>query len=229
MKEHSLNLNANEYLPLRDVVFTTLRRAIITGEFTPGERLMEVSLARQLGVSRTPVREAIRKLELEGLVTMIPRKGAQVSHITEKSLRDVVEVRMVLEEYAVALACERITSANCKELARLHQEFSLAVEKGDVLDIAEKDERFHDAIFRATDNDRLISIINSLREQFYRYRLEYVKDISQWSTLVNEHLALLNAIREGRKQKAAAIMKTHLTNQLDEVIARLHEQDAYLP
>ena len=199
MKEHSLNLNANEYLPLRDVVFTTLRRAIITGEFTPGERLMEVSLARQLGVSRTPVREAIRKLELEGLVTMIPRKGAQVSHITEKSLRDVVEVRMVLEEYAVALACERITSSDCKELARLHEEFSLAVEKGDVLDIAEKDERFHDAIFRATDNDRLISIINSLREQFYRYRLEYVKDISQWSTLVNEHLALLNAIREVQK------------------------------
>ncbi len=80
----------NEYLPLRDVVFNTLRRAIITGEFAPGERLMEISLANRLGVSRTPVREAIRKLELEGLVIMIPRKGAQVAKITEKSLRDVL-------------------------------------------------------------------------------------------------------------------------------------------
>ena len=71
------NFNVNEYLPLRDVVFNTLRQAIITGEFAPGERLMEISLANRLGVSRTPVREAIRKLELEGLVIMIPRKGAQ--------------------------------------------------------------------------------------------------------------------------------------------------------
>ncbi len=81
----------NEYLPLRDVVFNTLRRAIITGEFAPGERLMEISLANRLGVSRTPVREAIRKLELERLVIMIPRKGAQVAKITEKSLRDVLK------------------------------------------------------------------------------------------------------------------------------------------
>ena len=73
------NFNVNEYLPLRDVVFNTLRQAIITGEFAPGERLMEISLANRLGVSRTPVREAIRKLELEGLVIMIPRKGAQVA------------------------------------------------------------------------------------------------------------------------------------------------------
>ena len=89
------HVNMNEYLPLRDVVFNTLRRAIITGEFAPGERLMEISLANRLGVSRTPVREAIRKLELEGLVIMIPRKGAQVAKITEKSLRDVIEIRCV--------------------------------------------------------------------------------------------------------------------------------------
>ena len=77
----------NEYLPLRDVVFNTLRRAILRGELKPGERLMEIQLANKLGVSRTPIREAIRKLELEGLVLMIPRKGAEVAEITEKNLR----------------------------------------------------------------------------------------------------------------------------------------------
>ena len=73
----------DEYLPLRDVVFNTLRQAILRGELKPGERLMEIQLANKLGVSRTPIREAIRKLELEGLVLMIPRKGAEVAEITE--------------------------------------------------------------------------------------------------------------------------------------------------
>ena len=94
------NMTVNEYMPLRDVVFYTLRQAILKGEMEPGERLMEIQLAKKLGVSRTPIREAIRKLELEGLVIMIPRRGAEVAGITEKALRDVLEVRRSLEELA---------------------------------------------------------------------------------------------------------------------------------
>ena len=90
--QDNLQVNINEFLPLRDVVFNTLRQAILTGELKPGERLMEIHLANKLGVSRTPIREAIRKLELEGLVTMIPRRGAEVAQITEKSMNDVLEV-----------------------------------------------------------------------------------------------------------------------------------------
>ena len=82
--ENNFKVNMNEYLPLRDVVFNTLRQAILKGELAPGERLMEIQLAEKLGVSRTPIREAIRKLELEGLVLMIPRKGAEVAKISEK-------------------------------------------------------------------------------------------------------------------------------------------------
>ena len=107
MKEFTMNVN--EYLPLRDVVFNTLREAILRGDLEPGERLMEIALANRLGVSRTPIREAIRKLELEGLVVMIPRRGAQVASITKKDLQDVLEVRSSLEVLATELACERIT------------------------------------------------------------------------------------------------------------------------
>lgn len=213
----------NEYLPLRDVVFNTLRRAIITGEFAPGERLMEISLANRLGVSRTPVREAIRKLELEGLVIMIPRKGAQVAKITEKSLRDVIEIRCVLEEFAASLACERITPEGRENLKDSHENFVEAVKNGDILDIVEKDERFHDAIFQATSNERLITIINNLREQFYRYRMEYVKDIEQHSVLVNEHELLLRAIYDGDSETAKRIMRTHLQNQQEGVIQAIQE------
>ena len=109
-------VNMNEYLPLRDVVFNTLRKAILRGELKPGERLMEIQLANKLGVSRTPIREAIRKLELEGLVLMIPRKGAEVAQITEKNMQDVLEVRKALEELSVQLACERITPEQVEEM-----------------------------------------------------------------------------------------------------------------
>ena len=100
--------NTNDYLPLRDVVFNTLRESILKGEMKPGERLMEIHLANKLGVSRTPIREAIRKLELEGLVTMIPRRGAEVAQITAKGLRDVLEVRQALDALAMELACEDV-------------------------------------------------------------------------------------------------------------------------
>ena len=107
--DYNLKVTMNEYLPLRDVVFNTLRQAILKGELEPGERLMEIQLAERLGVSRTPIREAIRKLELEGLVLMIPRKGAEVAKISARSLRDVLEVRRALEELAIELACQRMS------------------------------------------------------------------------------------------------------------------------
>ena len=100
MREESSNMKINEYLPLRDIVFQTLRKAILNGELEPGERLMETQLGEKLGVSRTPIREAIRKLELEGLVIMVPRKGAQVAQFTGKDIQDVLEVRASLEALA---------------------------------------------------------------------------------------------------------------------------------
>ena len=171
-----LKMDVNDYLPLRDVVFNTLRQAILRGEMEPGERLMEIQLAQKLGVSRTPIREAIRKLELEGLVIMIPRKGAEVAHITEKDMRDVLEVRCTLEELAVALACKNVTPERIMDLRAANKVFESAIVSKDVVNIVDADVQFHDTIYAMTDNDRLIQIINKLREQMYRYRLEYVKD-----------------------------------------------------
>ena len=136
---NDLKVNMNEYLPLRDVVFNTLRQAILKGELAPGERLMEIQLAERLGVSRTPIREAIRKLELEGLVLMIPRKGAEVAKISEKSLRDVLEVRRSLEELAIELACQRMTEEEINSLEQTQEEFKKAVARGDAMKIAETD------------------------------------------------------------------------------------------
>ena len=131
--EPNFKVNMNEYLPLRDVVFNTLRQAILRGELKPGERLMEIQLANKLGVSRTPIREAIRKLELEGLVLMIPRKGAEVAEITEKNMRDVLEVRKALEELAVQLACEKITDEEIEEMKKAAEEFKMILKSKDTI------------------------------------------------------------------------------------------------
>ncbi|MBO6268874.1 MAG: GntR family transcriptional regulator, partial [Clostridium sp.] len=145
-------MKMDAFLPLRDVVFQTLRQAILREDLAPGERLMEIPLANKLGVSRTPLREAIRMLEQEGLVVMIPRRGAQVAGISEKSLRDVLEVRKSLEKLAVELACERMTEEDMKEMDRAEEAFSAAVHEGDALRIAETDEQFHDVIYNSTGN-----------------------------------------------------------------------------
>lgn len=218
---NQLKFNSNEYLPLRDVVFNTLRQAIITGEFAPGERLMEIALAERLGVSRTPVREAIRKLELEGLVVMIPRKGAEVAQITEKDLRDSLEVRCNLEELAVKLACERITGEGEEKLKLALEDFKQAVEKQDFQNIVDSDIAFHDVIFEATQNHRLMQIASNLREQVYRYRVQYIKDDKLHPILEEEHRMIVDYILKKDVQNAVNTMKKHIINQEEGVIKKI--------
>ncbi len=209
---HELKVNMNEYLPLRDVVFNTLRQAILKGELEPGERLMEIQLADRLGVSRTPIREAIRKLELEGLVLMIPRKGAEVAKISEKNLRDVLEVRRSLEELATELACQRMSPEDLQELEAAQDEFRQAIQEGDFMKIAESDEHYHDVIYQGTGNTRLVQILNNLQEQMYRYRLEYIKDTAKHQILLVEHDHIFRAL-ECRVTEAKAAMREHIDNQ----------------
>ena len=209
----AFKVTMNEYLPLRDVVFNTLRQAILKGELEPGERLMEIQLAERLGVSRTPIREAIRKLELEGLVLMIPRKGAEVAEISEKSLREVLEVRRSLEELAIELACQRITPEELTDLEEAENGFARAVETGEVMAIAESDEHLHELIYQATANERLVQILNNLREQMYRYRLEYIKDEDRRQILVVEHEHILRAIRSRNMAEAKSAVREHIDNQ----------------
>lgn len=214
MMEPQFHVSMDEYLPLRDVVFNTLRQAILLGELKPGERLMEIQLANKLGVSRTPIREAIRKLELEGLVLMIPRKGAEVAEIKEKSLRDVLEVRKALEELSVELACDRITPELIEELEKSAEEFCRVLKSENVTEMAKADVNFHDVIYKAADNQRLMQLLSNLGEQMYRYRVEYLKDPAVHGKLLEEHKEIIRCIREGKKEEAVEIVCEHIDNQV---------------
>ena len=217
--------NMDEFLPLRDVVFNTLRKAILTGELNPGERLLEIQLANQLGVSRTPIREAIRKLELEGLVIMMPRRGAEVAQITEKGLRDVLEVRRALDALCTELACDRITEEEKQRLRDACDEFEKATATGDATVIAAADVALHDIIVEATRNQRLIQLINNLSEQMYRYRFEYIKDENQHNNLVEEHRMIYESIVRCDKEGAAKAAKLHIDNQESSIIKQIRAEN----
>lgn len=217
----NFEVTMDEFLPLRDVVFNTLRKAILTGELKPGERLMEIHLANRLGVSRTPIREAIRKLELEGLVIMIPRRGAEVAQITEKSLKDVLEVRRALDALCVELACDRISAEETEQLRESCEEFERATETEDTAVIAKADVELHDIIVHATGNQRLIQLINNLSEQMYRYRFEYIKDEDRHDNLIREHRMIYESIAKRDKKRAAEAAKLHIDNQEKSIIRQI--------
>jgi len=211
----------NEYMPLRDIVFNSLREAIIVGELKPGERLMEVQLAEKMGVSRTPVREAIRMLELEGLVKMHPRKGAFVAELTAKDIINVLEIRGTLDGLATSLATERITDEEIEELKKVQKEFINYIEKGDLQGSIEKDVEFHAIIYKAARNEKLIQIAGNLWEQVQRFRVVYIKDFSNAEDLIREHNEILEAISERNPEKAQNYAKNHVKVQEEKIIAAI--------
>lgn len=221
----NLVLHMDAYLPLRDVVFNTLREAILKGELKPGERLMELQLAAKLGVSRTPIREAIRMLEQEGLAVTIPRKGAEVAKMTAKDMEDVLQIRESLDELAATLACEKITEEQLTELAERMQEFEDATKTDNVKKIAEADVSFHDVIYNATNNPKLVNMLNNLREQIYRYRVEYLKDESSYPLLLEEHRAIVEGLMSKDKDMVKEMMHRHISNQAVAVRAMIQNQE----
>ena len=168
---------------------------------------MEVQLAEDMGVSRTPVREAIRKLELEGLVLMIPRKGAYVSGISSKDIADVFEVRAALESLAAGLAAERITEQELEDLNRFMVEVTINAEIGDLEKVIKSDTDFHDQIYRASRNSRLVQIINNLRDRIQRFRSASLAHPGRIKETLEEHKAA-QAISERNISVAALWLRT---------------------
>lgn len=201
-----------DYKPLRELVFEALRDAIINGQLRPGERLMEVQVAEALGVSRTPVREAIRMLEREGLVLMMPRKGAYVSDISVKDIASVFEIRRALEALAAELAAERATEDDMERLERILLELAKCVESGDVERYVELDTEFHATVYRASRNERLAPIINSLREQIQRFRTRSLSNPGRMKMALEEHRKLVEAIGDRDVERARQLAAEHIDN-----------------
>ena len=221
----SLQLETHKDVPLRDEVFNTLRKAILNGELVPGQRLMEISLANKLGVSRTPVREAIKRLEQEGLVVIVQRKGAEVAGISGSQLRDVLEVRLALEELAGELACLRITEEDIEFLRSMNQVFLKQINNPNVQvsEIAKADVEFHSVIYNSTNNMRLIQMVNDFSQQMYRYRLEHIKELKDRNILALEHEDIIAAVSARDVAWTREAIRRHINKQEKAIIRKLKE------
>jgi len=203
-------LEIRNYKPLGEVVFEYLRNAILAGELKPGERLMEVTIADQLGVSRTPVREAIRKLEKESFVIMIPRKGAYVADLTKKDILEVLEIRKELEGFAAFLAAERMSLSEKEALGRVVERFNESLINMDKKNMIDSDNEFHSLIFEATKNQRLINIIYDLHDQFQRFRLIYFNEFNNYKEIQASHNRIFDAIIKEESVNARKEAEDHV-------------------
>ncbi|AET65812.1 transcriptional regulator [Desulfosporosinus orientis DSM 765] len=197
------------YKPLREIVFESMRDAILSGVLQPGERLMEIQLAEEMGVSRTPVREAIRKLELENFVVMIPRKGAYVAGVSSKDVADVFEIRSALEGLAAGLAAERITE---DELEQMERVLFCRSNEGDMdlEEVVKSDTDFHALVYSASRNERLIQILANLREQIQRFRATSLAVPGRNKLALEEHRAIVEALRNHNSEEAQALAMAHI-------------------
>lgn len=203
-------IKIDNYQPLRETVCEALRSAIRNGILEPGERLMEVQLAEELGISRTPVREAIRKLEQEGYVIMMPRRGTYVSSVSVNDIKEIFEIRSALESLSTGLAARRIEPDELEKLRALLTEIEGHIERKDIDKIVETDIEFHGLLYQVSRNERLVTIISNLKEQLARFRTLSMSYPGRLQETLEEHRAMVEAIAAGDVEAARDAAERHM-------------------
>jgi DNA-binding GntR family transcriptional regulator len=206
---------------LHDELVERLRDMIGTGALAAGEKIQEMALCQRFGVSRTPLREALKVLASEGIVTLQPHRGATVASLSLPELEEIFPVMGALESVAGELACQRITDEEIAEIASLHQDMVEHWRRRELQPYFQINQAIHQAILEASHNETLKTVYRGLAGRLLTAR--YVANMSdeRWSQAVSEHEAMLVALRARNGLALAAIQKTHLANKLATVKARL--------
>jgi len=212
-----LNFEIQNHKPLREMVYEELKSQILTGVIVPGTRLMEIELAENMGVSRTPIREAIRKLEKEGLVVIEPRRGAYASQISTEDMIAILEVRQNMEGLAACFAASRISSEELEKLTNAFESYNKAVQTGDTKEMIKNDTKFHRIIVEASHNKILVQMIEQLQELVLRFRYIYYDDFKRAEKMPKEHSDILQAIVKGDGEAARIAADVHI-DRLKELV-----------
>lgn len=207
-----------ENYSLRGQVFQTIRENILKGKYQEDEELREATLGKELGVSRTPVREALRQLELEGLVKIIPNRGAFVTGISEKDVHDIYMIRSVLEGLCVRMAAEHITSEKIEELEEVLILSEYHLEKGNMEQLTELDGKFHRILYEASESRILDHVLSDFHKYVQLARRNSVKEEARAKKSIEEHREILNALKEGNADAAEKYANAHILN----VMKNLH-------
>ena len=214
-----INFDLQRHKPLRDLVYDELKMKIMMGIITPGTRMMEVELAEEMGVSRTPVREAIRKLEKEGMISIEPRRGAYASSLSSQDMVDILEVRQNMEGLAADLATTRLSDEQKRELLEVSKAFNEAMEAEDMEQMIALDTHFHHLIVEGTGNKLLSVMVGQLQDMVLRFRYLYYDDFRRAEKMPAEHKEILDAILEGDPVKAKNAADNHIDRLKQMVLA----------
>ena len=224
MGNYDVKQEVTDKYSLRGRVFHKLRDDILSGKYEDHEELKEVSIGEELGVSRTPVREAFRQLELEGLIQIIPNKGAYVTGITEKDVKDIYAMRSLLEGLCARWATEHISSEQMDEMEENIYLSKFHAEKGHLEQLAELDNRFHDILYEACNSKILENQLKDFHEYVLRVRKKTLSNVNRGPKSNAEHEELMLAIKEGDADKAEKIANQHMINAYQNMLKNgLHE------
>jgi DNA-binding GntR family transcriptional regulator len=201
-------------------VLDALRAAVISGELAPGTLHSVQTLATQLGVSRTPVREALIKLAQQGMVRFERNRGVRVLQTSVHDLEEVFALRLLLEVPATRRACQQIDAAGRKELRRLYRAMERAAEADDEFKLWENDRRFHRAVLEASGNTRLAAYVDGLRDTVLRRGVSTARSSRTLDDIVREHFAVLERIEAGDADGAAAAMRAHVLHTAELLLAQ---------
>lgn len=202
---------------LHEEVVARLRHMLVEGDIPPGARVPERALCVTLGISRTPLREALKVLAAEGLVVLLPNRGARAAKLTRKDLQDLFEVCQGLEATAGQLACARITDAQIAAIAALHEEMVRHQRADDLAQYYRCNRLIHEAIVQAADNQALAALYESVTRRMRRARYAAPMPPEHWLRAVREHEGILNALYRRDGEGLAHILRTHLRNKQGEV------------
>jgi DNA-binding GntR family transcriptional regulator len=200
----------SDYLPLRENAYALTKRMILKGYFKPGERLIENQLSKKFGVSRTPIREAIRKLAAEGLVEITPRDGTKISKLTKNDIDEIYEIRDVLESFAAEKAASIITQKEIESLETLLKDSQKALLDKDIKKMAQIDTKIHNLFCKCCKNDRLIQLIEVLCTNITRHRELILKTPDAGKEAIEGHREIITALKKRNKKAIRKSVHEHI-------------------
>lgn len=199
---------------LRGKVYDRIRENILNGVYKEHEELKEATLGEQMGVSRTPVREALRQLELEGLVEIIPNKGARVTGITKKDVEDIYQIRYLLEGLSARWATEHVTEEQLEKMEEILYLTEFHAQKGHYAQVYELDSQFHELMYEASGSKLLNNILSDFHMYVTRIRKISLSNSSRSKNSTEEHRAILDAIKEHDADRAEKCAHDHVTSTI---------------
>jgi DNA-binding GntR family transcriptional regulator len=209
---------------LREEVYESLKKSILHGKLRGGQRLIEETLANQIGISRTPVREAFHKLERDDLVTRLPKGGFAVREFTKEDVEEIFGIRSALESYASYLASLHITPEKISQLEKKVKELEDALEKRDDEKFIQLNTEFHDLIYKSCKSKKLIEMINNFRDYFYRYRSALIHTEKGMNYSIEDHRRMLEAMKKKNPRLVERLVRNHLARGKELIIREINER-----